>query len=282
MQNGQRTTDNRPLLFPARVDRLSVVGFQFENPACFSQAGSQAAYCEAGEGMLDIKVIGIGGIGCALLPHLARYLQASGRRARLTLVDGDAFELRNGDRQAFPELGNKARVKASELARQFDDLSFRAVSEFVTPENVGTVIQSGDVVFLAVDNHKTRRLVSEWCQGLPEMTLISGGNDYTDGNVQVYVRLAGRDVTLPLNRFHPEIANPRDRSPSEMSCDELSQEAAPQLLFTNLAVASAMLNAYYAWRQGKLQYGEVYLDILEGKANPIARQPADGPPGPTA
>jgi hypothetical protein len=58
-----------------------------------------------------------------------------------------------------------------------------------------------------------------------------------------------------------------------MSCDELSQEAAPQLLFTNLAVASAMLNAFYAWRQGKLQYGEVYLDILEGKANPIVRQP---------
>jgi molybdopterin/thiamine biosynthesis adenylyltransferase len=230
--------------------------------------------------MQDIKVIGIGGIGCALLPHLARYLQTSGERVRLTLVDGDAFEVRNGDRQPFSELGNKARVKASELARQFDGLSFRAVSEFVTPENVGTVIQSGDVVFLAVDNHKTRRLASERCRGLPEVTLISGGNDYTDGNVQVYIRLAGRDVTLPLSRFHPEIADPRDRSPHEMSCDELSQEAAPQLLFTNLAVASAMLNAFYAWRQGKLQYGEVYLDILEGKAHPISRQPVEEPQDP--
>jgi molybdopterin/thiamine biosynthesis adenylyltransferase len=223
--------------------------------------------------MFDIKIIGIGGIGCALLPHLARFLQASGECARLTLVDGDAFEIRNGDRQAFPELGNKAKVKASELARQFDDLSFRATAEFVTPENVGRIIRSGDVVFLAVDNHKTRRLVSDHCQILPEVTLISGGNDYTDGNVQVYIRAAGRDVTLPLTRFHPEIADPRDRSPHEMSCDELSRQAAPQLLFTNLAVASAMLNAFYAWRQGKLQYGEVYLDILEGKANPIARQP---------
>jgi molybdopterin/thiamine biosynthesis adenylyltransferase len=223
--------------------------------------------------MLDIKVIGIGGIGCALLPHLARFLQASEDRVRLTLVDGDAFEVRNGDRQAFPELGNKAKVKASELARHFDDLSVRAVSEFVTPENVERIIHSGDVVFLAVDNHKTRRLVSDHCQVLPEVALISGGNDYTDGNVQVYIRLAGRDITLPLTRFHPEIAAPRDRSPHEMSCAELSHEAAPQLLFTNLAVASAMLNAFYAWRQGKLQYGEVYLDILAGKANPIARQP---------
>jgi molybdopterin/thiamine biosynthesis adenylyltransferase len=223
--------------------------------------------------VLEIKLIGIGGIGCDLLPHLARYLQASGERARLTLVDGDAFEVRNGDRQAFSELGNKAKVKALELARQFDDLSFRALPEFVTPENVGGVIRSGDVVFLGVDNHKTRRLVSDRCRALDEVILISGGNDYTDGNVQVYARAGGRDVTQPLTCFHPEIADPQDRSPHEMSCDELSQEAAPQLLFTNLAVASAMLNAFYAWRQGKLQYGEVYLDILEGKANPIVRQP---------
>lgn len=227
--------------------------------------------------MLDIKVIGIGGIGCALLPHLARYLQANGEGARLTLVDGDAFEIRNSDRQAFPELGNKAKVKASELARQFDGLSCRAMPEFVTPETVRRIIRSGDVVFLAVDNHRTRRLVSDHCRVLPEVTLISGGNDYTDGNVQVYIRLAGRDVTSPLTSFHPEIADPRDRSPHEMSCDELSQQAAPQLLFTNLAVASAMLNAFYAWRQGKLQYGEVYLDILEGKASPVQRHPSPAP-----
>jgi molybdopterin/thiamine biosynthesis adenylyltransferase len=227
--------------------------------------------------MLEIKVIGIGGIGCALLPHLARYLQAGREAARLTLVDGDAFQARNGDRQSFAELGNKAKVKAAELARQFEDLSFRAIPEFVTPENVGRIVRSGEVVFLGVDNHKTRRVVSDHCQGLADVTLISGGNDFADGNVQIYVRCGGRDVTLPLTRFHPEIAEPKDRSPHEMSCDELLVESAPQLLFMNLAVASAMLNAFYAWRLGKLQYGEVYLDILEGKASPVQRQPAADP-----
>jgi hypothetical protein len=133
-------------------------------------------------------------------------------------------------------------------------------------------------VFLSVDNHKTRRLVSDHCQELADVTLISGGNDFTDGNVQVYLRCGGRDVTVPLTRFHPEIAEPQDRSPHEMSCDELLVEAAPQLLFMNLAVASAMLNGFYAWRMGKLQYGEVYLDILEGKASPVVRQtPAESP-----
>lgn len=224
--------------------------------------------------MLDIKVIGLGGIACALLPHLARYLQARGEAARLTLVDGDAFEARNADRQSFSRLGNKAKVKAMELAREFEDLSFRAVSEFVTPENVEAIVRSGDVVFLAVDNHATRRLVSDRCRRLDDILLISGGNDYTDGNVQVYLRCAGRDVTPPLTRFHPEIADPADRSPHEMSCEALAQAAAPQLLFTNLAVASGMLNAFYAREQGKLQYGEVYLDILEGKVGPMLRKPA--------
>ncbi len=224
--------------------------------------------------MLEIKVIGIGGIGCALLPHLARYLQASGEPGRLTLVDGDAFEARNADRQVFAELGNKAKVKAAELARQFENLSFRAIPEYITPDAVGRIIRSGDVVFLGVDNHTTRRLASDHCQVLGDVVLISGGNDYTDGNVQVYLRRAGRDITSPLTRYHPEIADPKDRSPHEMSCDELSQEAAPQLLLTNLAVASAMLNAFFAWRLGKLQYGEVYLDILEGKTSPVIRRPA--------
>jgi molybdopterin/thiamine biosynthesis adenylyltransferase len=223
--------------------------------------------------MLEIKVIGIGGIGGALLPHLARYLQTSEDRVRVTLVDGDAFETRNADRQAFPTLGNKAKVKATELAQQFEGLSFRAIPEFVTPENIGAIIRSGDVVFLGVDNHKTRRLVSDHCQMLDDVVLISGGNDCTDGNVQVYRRRSGRDLTLPLTRFHPEIADPQDRSPHEMSCDELSQRAAPQLLFMNLAVASAMLNAFYAWRLGKLDYGEVYLDILAGKSTPVRRDP---------
>jgi molybdopterin/thiamine biosynthesis adenylyltransferase len=230
--------------------------------------------------MRQIKVIGVGGIGCALLPHLARYLQAKGDAARVTLVDGDAFEARNADRQAFGRLGNKATVKAMELAQQFEGLSFRAVPEYVTPENVEAVVRSGDVVFLGVDNHATRRVVSERCQKLAEVTLISGGNDYTDGNVQVYLRRADRDVTLPLTRLHPEIADPKDRSPHELSCEELSRGAAPQLLFANLAVASAMLNAFYACEMGRLQYGEVYLDILEGRANPVPRDPAANSPDP--
>ena len=231
-------------------------------------------------GTIEIKLIGVGGIGCTLAPFLARYLesegQVTGEAVRITLVDGDAFEARNAARQSFESLGNKAKVKASELARSFPGLSFRAIPEFVTAANLPNLIGPGDLVFLAVDNHATRRAVSRRCEELSDVVLISGGNDLSDGNVQIYVRQNGCDVTLPLTRFHPEIADPKDKSPAEMSCEELAAASAPQLLFMNLTVASAMLNAFYAWRAGRLSYGEAYLDIVEGRAQPVARAPHDG------
>ncbi|MDD2902406.1 MAG: ThiF family adenylyltransferase [Syntrophales bacterium] len=221
--------------------------------------------------MLEIKAIGIGGIGCALLPFLCRYLQYSGEKARITLIDGDNFARSNAPRQAFSRLGNKAEVKARELAQEFDNLSLRAVPEFVTPENVARLLKEGDVVLLMVDNHASRKLVSDHAATLPAVTLISGGNDFVDGNVQVFLRRGGESLTPSLSRYHPEIAQPRDTNPAELSCEELMARGAPQLLFTNLMVASMMLNAFYAFSQDRLTYAEVYLDILENLTRPVTR-----------
>jgi molybdopterin/thiamine biosynthesis adenylyltransferase len=221
--------------------------------------------------MLEIKAIGIGGIGCALLPFLCRYLQYSGERARLTLIDGDRFERSNAARQAFSGLGNKAEVKCRELAREFEALAFRSAPEYATEDNVSRLIQAGDTVFLMVDNHASRNLVSRHAASLSKVTLISGGNDYADGNIQVYRRAGSRDLTPALTRYHPEIAHPQDQNPASLSCEELMAAGAPQLLFANLMVASLMLNAFYAIRQGSLHYSEVYLDITENLSRAVSR-----------
>ena len=221
--------------------------------------------------MLEIKAIGIGGIGCALLPFLCRYLQYSETRARITLIDGDRFERSNAPRQAFSRLGNKADVKALELAREYEVLSIRAVPEYVTEANVARLIGEGEVVFLMVDNHASRNLVSRHAATLAQITLISGGNDYEDGNVQIYVRQDGQDLTPSLTRYHPEIANPQDQNPASMSCEELMAAGAPQLLFANLMVASLMLNAFYTIRQDRLNYSEVYLDIVQNVSRAVGR-----------
>ena len=57
----------------------------------------------------------------------------------------------------------------------------------------------------------------------------------------------------------------------EQGCGDLAQSA-PQLLFTNLAAASALLGAFYAWQQGSLTYEEAYFDILSGHAVPVRRE----------
>jgi hypothetical protein len=83
----------------------------------------------------------------------------------------------------------------------------------------------------------------------------------------------GNRITVipPLTRFHPEIARARDKSPAQMGCADLAAQSAPQLLFTNMAVASAMLGAFYGWLHGKLNYEEVYLDISLGRMTPVRR-----------
>jgi molybdopterin/thiamine biosynthesis adenylyltransferase len=221
--------------------------------------------------MLEIKAIGIGGIGCALLPFLCRYLQYSGEPARVTLIDGDRFERANAARQAFAGLGNKAEVKAGELAREYEAVAFRSKPEYVTEDNVARLIGEGEVVFLMVDNHASRHLVSRHASTLADLSLISGGNDYEDGNVQVYIRQGGLDLTPSLERYHPEIAAPQDRNPAALSCEELMAAGAPQLLFANLMVASLMLNAFYALREGRLNYSEVYLDIVHNANRAVSR-----------
>jgi len=157
---------------------------------------------------LDVKVVGLGGIGGALVPFLARFLDAHEPPppARLTLIDGDDFEARNRLRQAVPAYGNKATILASELARTFDRLSVRAVPEYIGEDNVAALIDEGDYVLLAADNHPSRRMVSDHCSRLRDVVVISGGNELYDGNVQVFIRREGEERSPSLTRYHPEIA----------------------------------------------------------------------------
>jgi ThiF family len=244
--------------------------------------------CGLAEGS-RVKVVGLGGIGCAVLQYLAVFLKGLERPLRLVLIDGDRFEAANGRRMVFQTVGNKAEVKAAETAAWLGDceVAVAAVPRYLTVENVGQLILPGDHVFLCVDNHPTRKLVSDHCATLPDVALFSGGNEGVDpprergtyGNVQVYLRQGGRDLTAPLTRFHPEIANPRGKPPTEASCVELALST-PQILFTNLAVASALLNAFFAYACGRLHYQEVKLDVLEARMLPQLPLAGDQVPAP--
>jgi hypothetical protein len=225
-----------------------------------------------------IKVIGLGGIGSFVAPAIAHFVFAGRLESTLWLLDGDDYEEKNKDRVLFESAGNKALEKAKELSQGFDHrIKVIGVPEYVTPRNVRRVVDGGDVVFLCVDNHASRKLVSNRCRRLDDVVLFSGGNDGiengrdgTFGNAQIYVRSGGCDITNPLTRLHPEIAKPKDKRPDELGCADLINSA-PQLLFTNMAVASAMLSAFFSWHHGTLDYEEIYLDIAQSRMIPVKR-----------
>ena len=225
---------------------------------------------------LKVRVIGAGGIGGALLPVLCRVLNYGTAAfefadVEIGVVDGDKFEISNAQRQAFPELGNKADVTVAELEEDFNNLFIRSMPFYVNQDNIGRIIEEGQVVFACVDNHATRKLISDHCETLKNVTVISGGNDYSDGNIQVFIRRDGKNVTLPLaNKYHPEIQEPNDENPSDLADREGCLELAPsdpQLLIANFAIASLMLNAFHALVINKLDYDEVYKDIITNNAS---------------
>jgi len=227
---------------------------------------------------INIKIIGLGGIGSWLVLFItkyARFTMLQNKKITITLIDGDSYDSLNRPRQHFKNLGNKARITMLELKDEYDkyvppgytlenfELASRA--DYVSKDNVELLISDGDVVFMGVDNHKTRSLVSKYCQKLNNIILISGGNDITVGNVQIYYKKNGEEITSDLCAYHPEIENPRDKAPYELSCDEMT-ESAPQLIFTNAMVAIHMCCAYYNLLTGTIninnQIGEPYFDIV--------------------
>lgn len=229
-----------------------------------------------------VKVIGLGGVGGIVARYLSIFLGSLQRPARMVCIDGDEFEPSNATRMLFSRHGNKAVVTVEDLIDRFVDsnLSLVPVEEYVTQKNIDRLVREKDHVFLAVDNHATRRLISHHCARLRDIVLISGGNDGVEkdasgrelrgtyGNCQIYIRRDGEDLSPSLTRYHHEIENPEDILPTDQSCTELVLSV-PQILFANLAVASAMLNAFWLYLCGALHYSEIAFDIFEGRMQPV-------------
>ena len=212
-----------------------------------------------------IVLVGCGGIGSQLLPPLARYLSNRPEpRALLVLVDGDVFEPENRSRQACSQrdLGSNKAEALARVARD-DGLAVQAIPEFLDETNVRSIVREGDVVLLAVDNHRARALVDRHLGSLDDATLISGGNDETDGNVQLVRRRNGAFVDGGLAEIHREIGRATEAEFAARNGCERQADERPQLVITNLMVASAMLNCAWAvLERGSVSYSEVYLDVI--------------------
>lgn len=169
------------------------------------------------------------------------------------------------------------------------------VRQYVTPSNVGRIIPleqptsnnplswvivgrrrlkeglpplSSPVVFLCVDNKKTRYEIQEHMSRFDNCLLINGGNDKVSGQINVYERRDGRSLDPKISEIYPDISPTADKRPDEVGCGEVAPQH-DQIAITNSIIANFMLAMYVKWARRGLdnvsgngkRYNEVLVDI---------------------
>ncbi len=133
--------------------------------------GDQAAMLRA-----RVGVVGLGGLGGTVAEVLARM-----GVGRLTLVDGDRFEESNLNRQLLSTVDGLGQLKSeaaqARVGRINPSVDVNALTEFVTADNAGTVLEGCNVVVDCLDNLRTRFVVEDACRriGCPLVSAAVAG-----------------------------------------------------------------------------------------------------------
>lgn len=136
---------------------------------------------------------------------------------------------------------------------------------------------SASVVFMCVDNMKTRYEVSKHMEKFDNCLVLNGGNSKTTGHVTVYERSGGKALDPPIYEVFGNINPDVDRRPDEIGCEEVAPEH-DQIAVTNAMIADVMLARFVQWtREGltkrvkdsDVRYNEVVMDIANPSLVPL-------------
>ncbi|WAC23364.1 HesA/MoeB/ThiF family protein [Blastomonas sp. SL216] len=131
-----------------------------------------------------LVLVGMGGIGCPAL----QYLAAAGI-GRLTLIDGDAVDLSNLQRQTLFTPSDVDQPKAEVAAawvRRFDpELQVTALPERLTADNAAALLGGSHVILDGTDNFATRLLVSDTATAL-RIPLVSAAIGRFQGQIGTF------------------------------------------------------------------------------------------------
>lgn len=210
---------------------------------------------------VKIVMLGCGGTGGHIAPHLYRLLYSLDRPVRFIIADGDKVEEKNLVRQNFikADLGeNKAKVLAQRYSSVFgieteyipEFIEDRErLAELVTPlrQDRGYMTPSVDelvIVIGCVDNNKSRKLMNEVFKSVSPLVYIDSGNGEYTGQVVCGIRSGKRTVFKPVCSIFPDILEETDKFPTELSCAEASVSA-PQSIVANITAATLVVNMVY-------------------------------------
>ena len=234
---------------------------------------------------------------------------------RLMLIDGDIFDPRNAIRQgagAGTKLFQRLAAINSSMVRQtyLRHVNIDGYREYINPSNVETMIPlevesnkdneeafanlNGDfvsntlwrvdfpVLFLCVDNVKTRYELSKYAERFDNILVINGGNEKTTGQVTVYERRDGKALDPNIYELFANVRPNVDKRPDEVSCTTVTPKH-DQIAIANAMIANIMMSLFTHWADSgtlsdfivkgkKVRRNEVVLDILKLSMSPITHE----------
>jgi len=203
---------------------------------------------------IKIVMLGAGGTGGYVAPHLYRLLHTLARPVNVIIADGDIVEQKNLVRQNFisADLGrNKARVLAERYASAFG-MEARYIPEFIENEERLDELVKPDlnspggisILISAVDNNKSRRLCHRVFMKAVNLIYIDSGNGEYTGQVICGIRRNNRTYYKPVGETYPDVLVDTDKYPTELSCAEAAVSA-PQSIVANVMAATAVVSYLY-------------------------------------
>lgn len=250
--------------------------------------------------LIRVYLVGCGGTGSFLVPHLCRianFLHSTGRTITITLVDFDRIEEKNLWRQNFcpAELGyNKAQALARRYKTMFPKLNLGVVEHYVEQVSLNGAFPT--LIIGCVDNPRARKNIEELMIAHSSLLAhnlsrepcwwIDCGNSYTYGQVAIgnwysvelddYILEPATCVRLPLPSIqYPQLLK-QNQEPENVSCAELAMLNG-QSLNINSHMAIVASEMVHQLLNSQLKRMQVEIDIFRGsmKSTFIAQENID-------
>lgn len=209
---------------------------------------------------INIFLLGAGGTGGYIAPHLYRIAYAAKRKVKIIIIDGDIVEEKNLIRQNFApyDIGEfKAEVIAKRYSEVFG-IETQYMNDFIECEEAleklihdqsyrpAIGISCGLTILIgAVDNNRSRQICHNVFQRAENLIYIDSGNGEYTGQVVCGIKKNGKTSAKPVGSIYPDIINDKEEKlPTELSCAERSVSA-PQSIAANLFASTAVTALLY-------------------------------------
>lgn len=224
-----------------------------------------------------VMIVGAGGTGGNFAKEFARYAafyNKDGCRIVTVLIDGDAVEEKNQDRQPYVTEDiqqNKAIALASAIRETFGLKDFHAYPHYINDGkdleriyNNFTESRSTDifipVLIGCVDNHRARQCMHAFFEMQPTIFYFDSANEFSVGEIVLAAKTSKQILAPDRCHYFPEVLTDTSQSAAELSCGSVNMSA-PQHLAINLMAANLLLcSTVLLLSDGIIKGGIVYFD----------------------